>query len=130
MGRCKGNLSIIPCKNSIMPGEFGTTWVSYSHHTSKTWDSLGFRRKLLCEDFHFTCYGLLHARASNSWAGVSVYQSLCSIRNPGNNLAMPMTNATRIKPGIYHVLGQAPKRYASQFYQPKAEHGAVGVFVG
>lgn len=43
---------------------------------------------------------------------------------------MPMKNVPRIKPGIYHVLGQGQKRYTSRFYQLKAGHGAVGLFEG
>lgn len=35
----------------------------------------------------------------------------------------------RIKPGIQPVLGQAPKKYASRFFQLKVGHGAVGVFL-
>lgn len=59
-----------------------------------------------------------------------MYQSLCSIGNLGNNLAMSMTNVARIKPGMYHVLGQGQKRYTSMLYQLEAGHGAVGVFEG
>ena len=35
----------------------------------------------------------------------------------------------RLKIGIHPVLGQAPKRYASRFFQLKVGHGAVGVFL-
>ncbi len=35
----------------------------------------------------------------------------------------------RLKTGIHPVLGQAPKRYASRFFQLKVGHGAVGVFL-
>ena len=35
----------------------------------------------------------------------------------------------RLKPGIHRVLGQAPKRYASRFFQLKVGHGVVGVFL-
>ncbi len=35
----------------------------------------------------------------------------------------------RLKPGIQTVLGQAPKKYTSRFFQLKVGHGAVGVFL-
>lgn len=35
----------------------------------------------------------------------------------------------RLKPGIHPVLGRAPKKYASRFFQLKVGHGAVGVFL-
>ena len=35
----------------------------------------------------------------------------------------------RLKTGIHPVLGQAPKRYASRFFQLKVGYGAVGVFL-
>ena len=35
----------------------------------------------------------------------------------------------RLKAGIHLVLGQAPKRYASRFFQLKVGHGAIGVFL-
>ena len=36
---------------------------------------------------------------------------------------------SRLKAGIHPVLGQAPKRYSSQFFQLKVGHGAIGVFL-
>lgn len=35
----------------------------------------------------------------------------------------------RIKSGISPIIDQAPKRYASRFFQLKVMHGAVGVFL-
>lgn len=36
---------------------------------------------------------------------------------------------SHLKPGIHPVLGQAPKKYASRFFQLKVGYGAVGVFL-
>ena len=35
----------------------------------------------------------------------------------------------RLKPGIHHVLGQAPKKYAARFFQLRVGHAATGVFL-
>lgn len=35
----------------------------------------------------------------------------------------------RLKFGIHHVLGRAPKKYASRFFQLKVGHAAIGVFL-
>ena len=41
----------------------------------------------------------------------------------------PSYYVPRLKPGIHPVLGQAPKKYASRFFQLRVGHGVVGVFL-
>ena len=51
------------------------------------------------------------------------------VRNEEREARSRSYYASRLKPGIHPVLGQAPKRYASRFFQLKVGHAAVGVFL-
>ena len=59
-------------------------------------------------------------------------QEICSwhqIRNEERETRNRSYYVPRLKPGIHPVLGQAPEKYASRFFQLKVGHGVVGVFL-
>lgn len=51
------------------------------------------------------------------------------IRNEEKERGSQSYCVPRLKPGIQPALGQAPKKYATRFFQLKVGHGAVGVFL-
>lgn len=72
---------------------------------------------------------LSHIKRKITEARNSEIQAWHQVRNEererrGRNHYVP-----RLKAGIHPVLGQAPKRYASRFFQLKVGHGAIGVFL-
>ena len=71
---------------------------------------------------------LTHIHRKINEAQKSEIQSWHKTRNEERERRHRSYYTPRLKPGIDSVLGKAPKKYASRFFQLKVGHGAVGLF--
>ena len=72
---------------------------------------------------------LSHIKRKITEARNSEIHSWHQVRNEERERRSRNHYVPRLKAGIHPVLRQAPKRYASRFFQLRVGHGAIGVFL-
>ena len=72
---------------------------------------------------------LSHVKRKITEARNSEIYSWHQVRNEEREIRSRSYYVPRLKAGFHPVLGQAPTRYASRFFQLEVGHGAIGVFL-